>query len=224
MKDGGWENEREAWDALRGPHNRKMRQQLWREFRGFIPPDISPKKLVRWFGSPTGRQQLQEYPDNHSLKTIHPEAINFLGRHGQVYTGKTWMKPRPDGGELPAGKCFACSWSLTEIHHEREGQKRTRKAPLVYVEGITMGPLVGLMHHGWNAHGISGTMAFDWTFYSGSQWGYYVGFPVTYQEYRHAAKLAYPKQPGSVISLFGRPNFPSVQDYLRWLVRKRRQS
>ncbi|OGC85157.1 hypothetical protein A3F55_01915 [Candidatus Adlerbacteria bacterium RIFCSPHIGHO2_12_FULL_53_18] len=209
-----WKSEREVWDFFHSEEGKGAAESNQHFFRKLFPaghrqsirPDIA---LV---GKMTNKERwgyiAEHKPFLNWFREIHPHAFAFLVRYGKNYAPIIMGAP-PSWGEPGWATCYYNSLLLMTAVN-----KKRRRRPLVYVEGIVMGALAHPMLHAWNAYSLEGRQALDWTHYFGSRWSRYLGIPFTEGEYERLRKDIAPKKKDLVLSLYSKKNFPKVEEML----------
>jgi hypothetical protein len=125
------------------------------------------------------------------IQQIHPDAFSILARYGVVYHPRVFRK-RPGFGEPRPAKCYLNALDLVRLDERilRKSRRRSSREPLVYVEGLVMGPLTYPMLHGWVTHGLNGRKAIDWTLYATCKWNSYIGIPFSAAEHKELGALS----------------------------------
>lgn len=224
-----FESELEAWDMIAGPKNRLFRRKLHRDFRRMFHNkghEASIRDFVECCSSRKEQRRLRSHERAQFLLDIHYRAFDLIAEHGLDYRPYIW-RSRPPWGEPTPTACFYNAYWLAEVNrYQREQLKqegKIRERPLmVYVEGIALGVLVMPMLHAWNAWGLEGTIAYDWTFYSGTKWTRYLGIPLTLEEYKKATGLCRVRP--KIHLLMKKKHFPKVESYLEDLLAARRET
>jgi hypothetical protein len=218
-------NEHGAWESVRGPHNAKVRRELNRYFWRLFPHghQESIRRVVADFSTSAAQADFGKDEFSQYLSDIHPEAFILIASHGVDYSPRLSRKP-PLYGEPESGACFVNAWKLmygANVNLARSRRDRKDKTPFVYVEGIALGVTAFPMLHAWNARGLEGRKAIDWTFYAVCQWIRYLGIPFTQEEHEELCRLI---QPGEfrINLLFRRNVFPIVRPALLKLLDKRK--
>jgi len=220
-----FENELEVWEAVSGPSKRSYRRYLSRAFKKYFPEghETSIRPRVEACTLPAVRKEFKENDFFRSLQKVHHRAFGLIARYGVDYIPRV-RRGRPPYGEPRPRACFLNARLLLEMvsreqGRAREGSWKKKIPPMVYVEGITQGPLVWPMLHAWNTFGLDGTIAFDWTFYSGARWTRYIGVPFTKEEYDRACAACGGDL--KAVSLFDKRHFLRVEGYLNEVLEKR---
>jgi hypothetical protein len=199
MTEPKFNSERSFWRSLRSSNRRSAarRRDLTRGFRKLFPKGhrTSLREFVEMCALGVQKnlfgKRYQRYRGHFAfLSQIHPDAFSIIEKYGSDYVGGKWKKPPPMGEPRWKG-CFVNAWKwahgyaiLLERHPERKD-----RTPMVYVEGIVHGSVVKPMLHAWNALGLNGATAMDWTFYAGSHWIRYRGIPLTIEEQKELLAL-----------------------------------
>jgi hypothetical protein len=218
-----FQSELEAWETIHGPSEeaKQIRRETRRAFRNFFPNghDESIRAFVASVASMAERgAELKKEVSTAHLAKVHPRALRFIAKHGIDYRPFSWRKLKPETLKIqPISRgCHLNSHYMMRIHCEI----RSPRSHWVYVEGVALGPIVFPMLHAWNAVGIRGTVARDWTFYSGTQWTRYLGIPLTSEEHEKCRRLAHPRKPMYHL-LLDKPHFPKIESYLKDLIAER---
>jgi len=218
-----FESELEAWETIHGPSEeaKQVRRDTRRAFRDLFPNGHN--ESVRGFVGAVAEQaekgaDLKKAISTAHLAQVHPRALRLIADHGIDYRPFSWRKFRPETKEVqPRSRgCFLNAHYMMRISREA----RAPRWQWVYVEGIALGPLVFPMLHAWNAVGVGGSVARDWTFYSGTRWTRYLGIPLTAEEHEKCRHLAHPRKPMFHL-LLDKPHFPKVESYLKELLAER---
>lgn len=109
------------------------------------------------------------------MEDVHPDAFEILLAYGEDYAPHLWEKAPPN---LRPDRCYANSLVFAHVHKE-----------LIYVEGIVVGAVIKPMLHAWNAVGLKGRAAMDFTQYSVSRWSRYLGIPFSLDEHKELCRL-----------------------------------
>lgn len=109
------------------------------------------------------------------MEDVHPEAFEILLTYGRDYTPHLWGKAPLN---LKPDRCYENSWVIAQVHKQ-----------LIYVEGIVAGAVIKPMLHAWNAVGLEGRAAMDFTQYTVSRWSRYLGIPFSIEEHEELCRL-----------------------------------
>jgi hypothetical protein len=232
MTEPKYNSERSHWRALRSNNRRSRarRRAMARKFKLIFPRGhrTSLKDFVERCGhsAEAGKfgSRFRRYSSYFAaLSDIHPDAFAILVKYGTDYFGSRWRTP-PVMGEPSRKECYlnarkwADRYNLSLVRHPERKDRRL----MVYVEGMVHGPNVRPMLHSWNAQGLRGTVAMDWTFYSCSQWIRYRGIPLTLEEQSELLALT-PVGKGGVNLLFQKKIFtPGAKRRLIRILERRR--
>lgn len=184
----GRKTQRAEWKYLHSTESAPLRRVLTRQFNKMFPQkhETSIRPFVREVV-----RRIKEEPallERNFFKLmggIHPEAMEIILKYGKDYAPYIWQKTLP---EPKRGWCFDNAWILVETDKNRRKREK-RKEPLVYVEGIAFGLRVKPMLHAWNALGLDGEIAYDWSIYAISHWTRYLGIPFTAEEHKKLHSL-----------------------------------
>ncbi len=159
--------------------------------------------MVRAFAEavPAIRQYTIKGPLSAHLRYIHPRAYIFIAEHGRNYAPIILSKP-PSLGEPQWAHCFHNALYLMRVYNQHPHPR-----PIVYVEGFTLGSAVDPMIHAWNAYGLEGRRALDWTLYASCRWSRYIGVPFTQEEYERIRDKMAPHKGDTVMSMFHKRYF-----------------
>lgn len=189
-----------AADALHAKSYGKVPARVFRMMIALMLEEKSDDDYFRYMHS--------DYPD-----APHPDALKLLIKYGTFYRPfipkRKWLL-----GEPVLRRCFQNS----QVFMETLNQYLPEKKQLVYVEGIAAGVMSPPMLHAWNAEGVRGRSAVDWTWYVTSRWHIYLGVPLTSGELKDLLKLS------GRSSLFSQRSFtPQIGQYIRDRIQARSQ-
>lgn len=170
--------QKQHWEYLQSKKSSHFRGSLTRRFNVIFPRGhrTSIRPIVRAYARYICKGKT--FPENsiHKLMgDIHPEAFEILLTYGKDYIPHLWGKAPPS---LRPDRCYANSWVLAQVHEQ-----------LIYVEGIVVGVVIKPMLHAWNAVGLEGRAAMDFTQYSVSRWSRYLGIPFSLEEHAELCRL-----------------------------------
>jgi hypothetical protein len=220
---GKFKDEKEAFAYTWDERNAEVRASFDRMFRERFPQGHfeSVRDLVA-----SGKQFMVDsaYEDHKGrkwLNDMHPDAFDFLARYGQDYRPFRWTSWPEFGLGIPeAGSCFVNSGRLMRaFNRSKRGSsvdafpKWKARADAVYVEGLCLGAISLPMLHAWNAIGVAGKVAFDWTHAAACSWDRYFGFPLTETEYGELSETLSDK-PLRYTNIFERTKFPRIRERL----------
>lgn len=214
--------ERDIWATIRGGNKRSLRKQYWRDFRTLFPLGHSEsiRDLVGFMGSRIGQKKIARNDDLRYLRDVHPRAFQLLEKYGQDYRPKFWHRPPPI--EPEKGKCFKNAWVLMSVAETRRNNGRKNALQAVYVEGVTLGLCLPMLH-AWNARSIDRGTAVDWTLYALCPWNRYLGIPLTSEEHKIAMRCMFPHEP-AIGPMLHQKNFVRVESYLQEVCSQRNES
>lgn len=220
--------ERERWNTYRidTPEAIRYREILDARFASLFPKgdqeDLRDwvKVLIQW------HKENPKDPNLAKLDSMHPEALEFLEQYGKNYKESVWEEPAQTDPER--GLCFSNAYRYMEavnlLHdkHTASGKPEPFEK-LVYAEGIIIGSLTIPMLHAWNAEGVDGNIAVDWSLYA-TKWKKYFGISLTKDELIEVLKIIFPNS-GEDLSLgliFRKDHYNSkVRNYLEEVLKKR---
>jgi hypothetical protein len=180
------------WEYLHSMRSLLFRRRLKRTFKKFFPKGhrTSLRPLVTEIAQSLrdGETFSSEHPYRH-MNDVHVDALEMIVKYGMDYTPLIWKQvlPRPE-----KGGCFWNSWLLAKGLEDMSKENGGKGGPFMIVEGIVFGSVVRPMGHAWNAQGLRGNIAIDWTHYTVCQWSRYLGIPMTlaeHEELRHLTSL-----------------------------------
>lgn len=219
-----FKNERAAWRALHGGNKASStrRERARKDFARIFTR--GQKTDIRGYVQDFVRiaEASEPFPASfRDLGRIHPRALRLLAEFGSNQSAFSWERSDPYNNTrqpVPKG-CFlnACIF-LNGARDTGSG-----KTPLVYVEGIAFGPLIEPMLHAWNANGVTGRIAYDWTLYARARFTRYIGIPFTEDEYWEALRRISTVSPDALMILFSQENFPHIENYIRSILAKRKK-
>jgi len=183
------------WDEVQGntPEAAERRKNLDDAFSRYFPNghgeslrQVVPflKDLQR--GDPTTRNTLPSWRLKwymNYLDFIHPDALNFLQRHGTDYTPILWKK-RPHIEPKPRHCFFNATVWMYAHNLRRQEAINEHWPPMTYVEGLVFGPtLKAPMLHAWNTYLGRGPDAVDFSLYPDCGWNRYFGIAFSQAEW-----------------------------------------
>jgi hypothetical protein len=225
-KANEFESELVAWQNLRLPHQQKVRRQLCRRARRMFPGGraYSLRSFVEVLLSPQKRHLLKNSYFKF-VRDIHPHALELLLEYGHDYKPSIWRTRPPDDLQPKPGRCFRNTYLLMcaqNLRQERlwEAGSTISRPPSVYVEGLVVGAIVPPMLHAWNARGLNGVRAVDWSHYAACHWSRYLGIPFTAEEQKQLSMAAglYPK----FLPFFHKKHFSIFEPHVAELLWQRR--
>lgn len=223
--------ERDEWNYLNGNGRRHAvrRRVLYKRFnKMFHEKGMSMQKLVGWAAATVGNgRSFHPKSRGASLAELHPDAFGFLSRFGTEYKkSHRWESPPSFGEPLRKG----CYKNAARLMYGTENYRKkyknislaSAKRAFVYVEGIAHGPLVHPMQHGWNAVGVRGKTAYDWTFYAVNHYTKYIGVPLSVDEFKKLCACISPKC--MRLTLFHPKIFPRIKLRLVQIIQARKRA
>lgn len=151
--------------------------------------------------------KMPSHPYLHNIWEIHPDALSLLGTFGIEYSPMMWTAPPPI---VPMeNECYLNAyWAMRSFN--REAKQERSKDRLICVQGIKIGQEMVL--HGWNARTVCDEMAIDISQFAFGLWAFYLGLPLTEEEYWKARRLV--DESTNVHWIMTRETFPFVRKYL----------
>lgn len=212
------ERERDWWNYLHGQGRRHAlrRKAFTKKFDQLFKKMGMMRALMRWAAAHKAQGNIFHLLSRWTaLEEMHPDSFRFLQRWGTEYKSHKWHKPPAWGEPKPKG-CYRNARVLMRSSaksHKKRPNSSHSKVKIAYVEGVACGPLVDPMQHAWNAIGVEGKKAFDWTFYAANHITRYIGIPLSKEEYESICQLISPKVVG--INLFNKKIFGRIQVRVR---------
>ena len=151
------------------------------------------------------------------LKEVHPKALHMLAKHGIEYWPFLWQE-RPSV-EPRLGACYPNAYRHMYANN-LVSRERGSDLRMVYVEGI--GVASRMILHAWNALDVHCDMAIDITWYAMTGWYFYLGIPLTEDEFKKAQRLVYGDK--EYCQLFSRSAYPKIESYLEDLLSARKEA
>ncbi|MDB5194951.1 MAG: hypothetical protein JWO84_135 [Parcubacteria group bacterium] len=202
--------ERQAWKVIHGSGKQAsaIRRWLHTDFEKMFSQGhrTSLRELAAEAAKLRHTGETFRKTPGHLVGKIHPAALDLLVEFGVDYYPRPWKKSKPQEWKLQPtnGGCAADAQLMLRIHNKGSSK------PLMYIEGLAVGPDVPPMLHAWNTRGLLSRKAYDWNHYSSAQWSRYLGIAFRAEELEHLQRLIDPN-PRTCPLLFANTHYPRIE-------------
>ncbi len=219
-----FKSEQDVWHFFRGPDGAEALQDLENQFQKRFPKGHkeSLRPLTRFLLDPDIQKRFGENNGFKFMKSFHPRALLLLLIYGQDYTPMKWESCPNLPVEPEWGGCFINSFHFMCGVNAHRKIKKGVEEEIVYVEGLADTGYPAPMLHAWNAKGLWGEDAIDWTWYTNSHLHRYFGIPFTDAELREIWSFADPTGK-TFSSVFHKKHFERIEWYLHEFLARREE-
>ncbi len=178
--------------------------------------DYSLRDMALASYDPEFLKKLDERRPGHSLRDIHPEALQLLVAYGTDYSPYLFGVEAYNEKLQPVmGACFQnAHFLMCDRNRVRESERH-----FMYVEGIAYGVMVQPILHAWNTTKSSPDKAVDWTLYPSTKWLRHYGIAFTAEEFKHIHRVSNASE--GRVSLLHQDRFEFIEKGLREVLSER---